>query len=98
MWYGMNLCCGPILCRFYRPADTPVLSLCSFLVGARCPYVQLTRDLVVDVAHGMAYLHQHSTWHGDLKSLNILLDADCRAKVDDDAPTDLSLEWLGALV
>ncbi|CAB1101438.1 unnamed protein product [Ectocarpus sp. CCAP 1310/34] len=44
---------------------------------------KLTRDLVVDVAHGMAYLHQHSTWHGDLKSLNILLDADCRAKISD---------------
>ncbi|CBJ28490.1 Amino acid-binding ACT/ Hypothetical leucine rich repeat kinase [Ectocarpus siliculosus] len=44
---------------------------------------KLTRDLVEDVAHGMAYLHQHSTWHGDLKSLNILLDADCRAKISD---------------
>ncbi|CAN0127106.1 unnamed protein product [Ectocarpus fasciculatus] len=44
---------------------------------------KLKRDLVVDVAHGMAYLHQHSTWHGDLKSLNILLDADRRAKISD---------------
>ncbi|CAM9185909.1 unnamed protein product, partial [Ectocarpus sp. 8 AP-2014] len=44
---------------------------------------ELTRELVVDVAHGMAYLHQHSTWHGDLKSLNILLDADGRAKISD---------------
>ncbi|CAM9225162.1 unnamed protein product [Ectocarpus sp. 6 AP-2014] len=44
---------------------------------------ELTKALVVDVAHGMAYLHQHSTWHGDLKSLNILLDTDCRAKISD---------------
>ncbi|CAM9772711.1 unnamed protein product, partial [Scytosiphon promiscuus] len=44
---------------------------------------KLTRNLIVDAAEGMKYLHQHKTWHGDLKSLNVLLDAHNQAYISD---------------
>lgn len=37
---------------------------------------QLTRSIIEDIAKGLAHLHKHDTWHGDLKSLNILLTAE----------------------
>lgn len=46
-----------------------------------CFGAQLTRSLIEDMAKGLAHLHNHDTWHGDLKSLNILLTADHRASV-----------------
>lgn len=42
---------------------------------------QAARGIIRDIAEGMAFLHRKKTWHGDLKSLNVLLDADNRAKV-----------------
>ncbi|CAN0387926.1 unnamed protein product [Pylaiella littoralis] len=44
---------------------------------------KLTRSLVEDTAKGLAHLHKHDTWHGDLKSINILLTSDNRAKISD---------------
>eukprot|EP00903_Cladosiphon_okamuranus_P017718 g16313.t2 len=44
---------------------------------------ELTRRLIGDIAKGLAHLHEHDTWHGDLKSLNILLTADNRASICD---------------
>lgn len=40
-----------------------------------------TRQIIVDVSAGMAFLHSKKAVHGDLKSANILLDGDGRAKV-----------------
>ncbi|CAM9887841.1 unnamed protein product, partial [Hapterophycus canaliculatus] len=44
---------------------------------------KLTRSLISHAAEGMKYLHQQKTWHGDLKSLNILLDAHNHAHISD---------------
>lgn len=41
----------------------------------------LTRQLIGDVCAGVAFLHSKKAVHGDLKSPNILLDGECRAKV-----------------
>lgn len=39
------------------------------------------RRIIQDVYVGMAFLHGKNTIHGDLKSANVLLDAEGRAKV-----------------
>ncbi|CAN0236632.1 unnamed protein product, partial [Scytosiphon promiscuus] len=39
------------------------------------------RRIVEDICTGMAFLHSKNTVHGDLKSANVLLDGDGRAKV-----------------
>lgn len=36
-------------------------------------YWKTTRDILVDVAYGMSYLHDENVVHADLKSLNVLL-------------------------
>lgn len=40
-----------------------------------------TRRIIGDICAGMAFLHSKNTVHGDLKSVNVLLDGDGRAKV-----------------
>lgn len=39
--------------------------------------------LLVDVAKGLQYLHQHDFVHGDLKGANILINSECRACLAD---------------
>lgn len=39
------------------------------------------RRLIADVCVGMAFLHSRGTVHGDVKSANVLLDGEGRAKV-----------------
>ncbi|CAM9886444.1 unnamed protein product, partial [Scytosiphon promiscuus] len=39
------------------------------------------RRIIEDICTGMAFLHSKNTIHGDLKSANVLLDGDGRAKV-----------------
>ncbi|CAM9095757.1 unnamed protein product, partial [Hapterophycus canaliculatus] len=40
-----------------------------------------SRRIIGDICTGMAFLHSKNTVHGDLKSANVLLDGDGRAKV-----------------
>lgn len=40
-----------------------------------------SRCIIRDICTGMAFLHGKNTVHGDLKSANVLLDGDGRAKV-----------------
>ncbi|CAN0262245.1 unnamed protein product, partial [Hapterophycus canaliculatus] len=40
-----------------------------------------SRRIIRDICAGMAFLHSKNTVHGDLKSANVLLDGDGRAKV-----------------
>ena len=52
------------------------------LQKARRPLEEGTlRGIVRDVCSGMAFLHAEAFVHGDLKSANILFDANGRAKV-----------------
>lgn len=44
------------------------------------PY-ERSRGIVGDVCAGMAFLHERSTVHGDLKSANVLFDGSGNAKV-----------------
>ncbi|CAM9416640.1 unnamed protein product [Ectocarpus fasciculatus] len=41
------------------------------------------RRIIGDICAGMAFLHSKNTVHGDLKSANVLLDGDDRAKIAD---------------
>ncbi|CAM9563844.1 unnamed protein product, partial [Hapterophycus canaliculatus] len=43
--------------------------------------VEQSRRIIGDICTGMAFLHSKDTVHGDLKSANVLLDGDGRAKV-----------------
>lgn len=58
-------------------------SLFEVMRKAGRPSVRLTRSAAVSVARGMAYLHsrQPPILHKDLKSPNILVDANWRIKV-----------------
>eukprot|EP00903_Cladosiphon_okamuranus_P022853 g21045.t1 len=42
-----------------------------------------SRRIIGDICAGMAFLHSKDTVHGDLKSANVLLDGDSRAKIGD---------------
>ena len=42
-----------------------------------------SRQLIRDICSGMAFLHTNKTIHGDVKSANILLDGNGRAKIAD---------------
>lgn len=41
------------------------------------------RQLALDIAAGVAWLHEHGVMHRDIKSRNVLLTADGRAAVAD---------------
>ncbi|CAM9240971.1 unnamed protein product, partial [Hapterophycus canaliculatus] len=45
--------------------------------------VEQSRRIIGDICTGMAFLHSKDTVHGDLKSANVLLDGDGRAKIAD---------------
>lgn len=54
----------------------------SFLKNSeeRLPEAQ-ARRLIADVCAGMSFLHSRNAVHGDIKSANVLLDGEGRAKV-----------------
>eukprot|EP00520_Triparma_pacifica_P005893 CAMPEP_0118649546 /NCGR_PEP_ID=MMETSP0785-20121206/9762_1 /TAXON_ID=91992 /ORGANISM="Bolidomonas pacifica, Strain CCMP 1866" /LENGTH=873 /DNA_ID=CAMNT_0006541843 /DNA_START=337 /DNA_END=2958 /DNA_ORIENTATION=+ len=56
-------------------------SLHSFLIDTDLPYECLS--VALDIATGMAYLHSNDVIHRDLKSTNVLLDGNGRAKIAD---------------
>lgn len=57
-------------------------ALSSYLKANKGAPVDFFR-LATDMAQGMAYLHEHSVMHRDLKSSNVLLAADGTAKISD---------------
>ena len=60
------------------------------LQRARRPLEEGTlRGIVRDVCSGMAFLHGQAFVHGDLKSANVLFDANGRAKVNTNIHADL---------
>ena len=50
---------------------------------SRYSWNRLGRGIALDVAHGLVFLHSLNIVHFDLKSANILLDKDNRAKLAD---------------
>ena len=46
-------------------------------------YWRTTRDILIDVAYGMSYLHDQNIVHADLKSLNVLLRQNYSAVICD---------------
>lgn len=70
--------------------------LFSFLkhAEARLPQAR-ARQIIEDVCAGMAFLHGKNAVHGDLKSPNILLDGEGRAKVRQPRVRRLSISSQG---
>ena len=64
----MELLAGGDLLTLLRTSETPL------------PEEQ-SRRIIGDICAGMAFLHGKNTTHGDLKSADVLLDGDGRAKV-----------------
>ena len=42
-----------------------------------------TIRVALDIAHGLQYVHQHGLLHRDVKSMNVLLDQNYKAKISD---------------
>ncbi|CAN0158219.1 unnamed protein product, partial [Ectocarpus sp. 4 AP-2014] len=62
----------------------PKGDLLTLLKKSRKPLPEeQSRRLIRDICTGMAFLHSKKTVHGDLKSANVLLDGDGRAKIGD---------------
>ncbi|CAM9600751.1 unnamed protein product [Ectocarpus sp. 8 AP-2014] len=79
---------GAVMCR----PDRMVLVM-ELLAGGDLPTLlrkseeplpeEQSRGIIRDICTGMAFLHSKNTTHGDLKSVNILLDGGGRAKIAD---------------
>lgn len=48
---------------------------------AKCATKKLRASLVVDVACGLAFLHAHGMWHGDVAARNVLLSDQLQCKI-----------------
>ncbi|CAM9568738.1 unnamed protein product [Discosporangium mesarthrocarpum] len=49
-------------------------------------------DVISDICKGLNFLHQHGIIHRDIKSLNVLLDGDLRAKLSDFGLADVTCD------
>lgn len=60
-------------------------SLYSFLFGKSqgCPTFNLRLQMALQIAQGLVYLHDCSAIHRDLKTMNVVLDADNNCKICD---------------
>jgi len=60
-------------------------SLRDYIEGTvqSCAYWKTTRQIMIDVAHGMSYLHGQRIVHADLKSPNVLLRHNYNAVICD---------------
>ena len=84
---------SPYIVRFHgicRATFTIVMefvpkgSLWDLLRSAECPsWKKGLYQIAFDVTYGLAYLHSQRVIHADLKSLNVLITADFRAKISD---------------
>jgi hypothetical protein len=67
-------------------------SLDHFLQNGKSIAWKIRYQIGLDVGGGLAYLHNHEMVHCDLKSLNILLDINHRAKISDFGLSKVKLE------
>jgi hypothetical protein len=58
-------------------------SLSNFIQSEKPIEWKIRYQIGIDVGGGLAYLHNHEMVHCDLKSLNILLDVNYRARISD---------------
>ena len=56
---------------------------------------KLKHELMYDIGCGLYYLHLRNCVHGDLKSMNVLLTRDLRAKISDFGTTRLRTRSIG---
>ena len=92
--YTLSILVHPNLLKFYGYTENPPFYIVtdympngSVFTALRNSPEKLTptkRSLIAyDVAKGIEFLHQRNIIHRDLKSLNVLLDSDFRAKICD---------------
>lgn len=92
--YALSILVHPKLLKFYGYTEDPPFYIVteympngSVFTALRNTPEKLTptkRSLIaLDVAKGIEFLHQRNIIHRDLKSLNVLLDSDYRAKICD---------------
>ena len=92
--YALSILVHPKLLKFYGYTENPPFYIVteympngSVFTALRNEPEKLTptkRTLIAfDVAKGIEFLHQRNIIHRDLKSLNVLLDSDYRAKICD---------------
>lgn len=89
-----SLTFSPYVVRYYGACLTPpdyclVMeyanngSLFIYLNSSNVMSWDVRYRIAVDIGYGMQYIHERGIVHGDLKSLNVLLDKELRARVSD---------------
>ena len=69
----------------------PNLSLYNVLQSTKLPW-HVKYNIALDVGAGLSYLHAQAILHRDLKSMNVLLDGNFRAKLTDFGLAKLRIE------
>lgn len=91
--YALSVLSHPNLLKFYGYSEEPFYLLTEYMPNGslfkalrkkECPLTPTMKSLIaIDIARGVEYLHGKGFIHRDLKSLNILLDKNYRAKICD---------------